>query len=100
MSPLSRSTAANVAQGGAVHGAPNGEVTGDTTRVELVESRYAVVKADAAYGAILAGDLLVASPTPGHVMRAIAPLPGTIVGKAAESLDTGSGLIEILVMLR
>jgi hypothetical protein len=69
-------------------------------RVELVESRYARVKADASYGAILPGDLLVSSPTPGHVMRAVAPLPGTIVGKAAERLGGGVGLIQVLVMLR
>jgi hypothetical protein len=71
-----------------------------TPQVELVESRYAEVKADAAYGAILSGDLLVASPTPGHVMRAIDPRTGTVVGKAAEALETGSGLVKVLVMLR
>ena len=46
------------------------------------------------------GDLLVASPNPGHVMRAVAPLPGTVVGKAGESLETGIGTIEVLLMLR
>ena len=75
----------------AVFGIAAGEakVVEDEARVELVESRYAVVKADASYGTILPGDLLVASPTPGHAMRAVAPLPGTIVGKAAEPLDVG-----------
>ena len=69
-------------------------------QVALVESRYALVKADASYGAILPGDLLVSSPTSGHVMRGVAPLPGTIIGKAAEALETGTGMIKVLVMLR
>jgi hypothetical protein len=82
-----------------IAGGPAENVDGQPC-VELVEGRYAEVKADASYGAILPGDLLVSSPTPGHVMRATAPLSGTIVGKAAESLETDSGSIRVLVMLR
>ncbi len=55
---------------------------------------------DAAYGAIWPGDLLVTSPTPGHAMRADAPLPGTTLGKALEALEEGTGTIKVLVMLR
>ena len=52
-------------------------------------------------GAIRAGDLLVASSTPGHAMRAAdAPKPGTVIGKAMENFDRGSGMVEALVMLR
>jgi hypothetical protein len=57
-------------------------------------------KVDAEYGAIAAGDLLVASPTPGHAMKAGKAAPGTIVGKAQESIDAGTGLIKVMVMLR
>jgi len=57
-------------------------------------------KADAAYGAIWPGDLLVTSPTPGHAMRADAPLPGTILGKALETLEEGREVIEVLVTIR
>ena len=57
-------------------------------------------KVDATYGAIRPGDLLVTSPTPGHAMRAEVPLPGTMLGKALEPLDEGTGTIDVLVMLR
>ena len=63
------------------------------------------VKADATYGAIARGDVLVSSPTPGHAMKSepvdvgTAKLhrPGTILGKAIEPLSSGRG--EILVLL-
>jgi hypothetical protein len=57
-------------------------------------------KVDASFGAIRLGDLLTVSPTPGHAMRSGDPVPGTIVGKALEALDTGAGLIKVLVMSR
>ena len=60
----------------------------------------AEVRVDAGYGAILAGDLLTTSPTPGHAMIAVAPLPGTVVGKALEPLEAGTGRISVLVMPR
>lgn len=59
------------------------------------------VKVSAENGPIRPGDLLVASSTPGHAMRAPAvPAAGTVVGKALASHDTGIGVIEMLVMLR
>ncbi len=78
-------------------------VTGEDgePQAPMVDGLYAVVKADASYGAILAGDLLVTSATPGHVMKAPATsVPGTILGKALESLGSGTGPIKVLVMLR
>jgi len=33
-------------------------------------------------------------------MRADAPLPGTVLGKALEPLEEGVGAIKVLVMLR
>jgi hypothetical protein len=68
--------------------------------VELVETNYAVLKVDAGYGEIRPGDLLTASFTPGHAMRALEIVPGTIVGKALEPLETGTGSIRVLVMPR
>ena len=66
------------------------------------------VKVDAQYGPIAVGDLLVTSLTPGHAMRSV-PVdvggaaihrPGTILGKALESLDSGLGEILVLVTLQ
>ena len=56
-------------------------------------------KADASYGEIGVGDLLCASPTLGHAMRAESPLPGTVVAKALEPLQEGKGVILVLVMM-
>gem|GEM_PF-2388353 len=62
---------------------------------------YAMVKADATLSPIVQGDLLTASANPGHAMKASRPIePGTIIGKALESLETGTGMIKVLVMLR
>ena len=59
------------------------------------------VKSSAENGTIAPGDLLVASATPGHAMRAPAnPAPGTVIGKALGTLAHGTGVMEMLVMLR
>ena len=59
-------------------------------------------KADARYGAIVAGDLLTTSDTPGHVMKASdsAQAFGAVVGKALSALPAGQALIPILVSLQ
>jgi hypothetical protein len=69
---------------------------------EAVVATFGVVSlnADAGYGSIRAGDLLVSSSTPGHAMRALELLPGTLLGKALEPLETGTGTIRVLVTLR
>ena len=56
-------------------------------------------KVDAGFGPISPGDLLTTSPTPGHAMRSSEATPGTIVGKALEELETGTGVIRVLVMM-
>jgi hypothetical protein len=74
-------------------------------RVLVAQSGRVKVKADARFGAIKPGDLLVSSPTKGHLMKskpikmggALVHRPGTLVGKALEALPTGQG--EILVLL-
>lgn len=75
--------------------------TGEEIRAPVAFSGIVPCKADASHGSIQVGDLLTTSPTPGHAMRAGgAPATGTILGKALEPLDQGTGLIKVLVMLR
>jgi hypothetical protein len=51
-------------------------------------------------GPISRGDLLVASTTHGHAMRAgTHPVAGTLLGKALGTLDQGTGTIDVLVTL-
>ena len=57
-------------------------------------------KVDASYAPITPGDLLTTSDTPGHAMKATDPAIGTILGKALEPLDAGTGTIEVLVTLQ
>jgi hypothetical protein len=78
---------------------------GGDDKVKVAHSGRVKVKVDATFGAIAAGDLLVSSSIPGYAMRsepvkigdANMHRPGTILGKALESLDSGQG--EILVLL-
>jgi len=73
---------------------------GGAIEVWVAMAGVAEIQADAGLGEIRPGDLLVASPTPGHAMRAPEVVPGTIVGKAIDGLDIGTGKIKVLVMLR
>ncbi len=51
-------------------------------------------------GAIQPGDLLEAASVAGHARRASSPSrPGSILGKALGSLQEGTGIVEMLVML-
>lgn len=79
---------------GLLFGATN---EGRDAQVAVALSGIVRCKVDADFGAIEPGDLLVASSTPGHAMRREAPLPGTVVGKALEPLDAGTGTILVLV---
>jgi len=74
-------------------------------KVSVAHSGRVKVKADARYGAIAVGDMLVSSATLGFARRST-PIevngiamhrPGTILGKALEPLKEGTG--EILVLL-
>ena len=65
-------------------------------------------KIDASYASVKPGDLLTTSDTPGHAMKAQPVVigeveiyrPGTTLGKALEPLDSGTGVIEVLVTLQ
>lgn len=59
------------------------------------------VKVTSENGAIHPGDLLVASSTSGHAMRADTDAPnGTVIGKALAGLSDDTGMIRMLVMLQ
>jgi hypothetical protein len=82
---------------------PEIDLTNSVPRLDLFQtggSGIAPCKVDAGYGAIQIGDLLVTSPTEGHAMRADDPSPGTVVGKALEPWEAGTGRIRTLIMLR
>lgn len=57
---------------------------------------------DASYGAVAPGDLLTTSNTAGHAMKVTDydQAQGTILGKAMTSLESGRGLVLVLVTLQ
>jgi hypothetical protein len=59
-------------------------------------------KVTAENGAIRPGDLLVASSVPGHAMKATdrMKMVGAVVGKALGALESGTGVIQVLVTLQ
>ena len=84
---------------GFVGGSPVDGETGDTIPLAVVG--IVPTKVSAENGAIQPGDLLVASATPGHAMKAGSnPPQGTVIGKALEKLDAGTGAIKILATLQ
>jgi hypothetical protein len=59
-------------------------------------------KVSAENGAIRPGDLLVSSSKPGYAMKGTdrSQMLGAVIGKAMDKLDTGTGVIEVLVTLQ
>jgi hypothetical protein len=79
----------------------NGVKWGQDGYAPLAIAGVVRVKVSAENGPILPGDLLVASATPGHAMRAgDAPPVGTVIGKALGALAQGTGVIQVLAMLQ
>jgi hypothetical protein len=75
--------------------------TDRTGKVPMAVVGIVPVKASAENGVIRPGDMLTASDTPGHAMRAGADAPvGTVIGKALTSHEGGSGVIRMLVTLQ
>jgi hypothetical protein len=66
-------------------------------RVLVAQSGRVRIKADTRNGAIKPGDLLVTSPRAGYAMKGKSAKAGTVLGKALEPLEKGTG--EILVLL-
>jgi hypothetical protein len=60
---------------------------------------FKAIKVDASPGAIRVGDLLVASATPGHAVRSDDPRVGTVIGKALGELESGTGIIPVMVSM-
>jgi len=73
---------------------------GNRTTGALVGKVYC--KVGAQYAPIEVGDLLTASATAGHAMKALDPLRafGAVIGKALRPLEAGQGLIPILIALQ
>jgi hypothetical protein len=71
-------------------------------RVPLALMGKVCCKADAQYGAIEVGDLLTTSLTPGHAMKASDSVRafGAVIGKALRPLESGRGLVPILISLQ
>jgi hypothetical protein len=83
-------------------GTPHSLATSSIAEIPVAMIGIVPCKASAENGSIRRGDLLVASSTPGHVMKATdrTKLAGAVVGKAMQSLETGTGVIEIAVTLQ
>ncbi|MFN0135769.1 MAG: hypothetical protein ACKVS9_06580, partial [Phycisphaerae bacterium] len=99
----------NRAVAGVVSGANNfavGAILGNRDEsaggppIALAGRVYVWVDADAA--PVKAGDLLTTSDTPGHAMKVqdYAAAQGAILGKAMTSLNSGKGLVLVLVNLQ
>jgi hypothetical protein len=75
---------------------------GSAPRVPIALMGKVYCKVDAASGPIRAGDVLTTSDTPGHAMRAAdqGRAFGAVIGKALGSMESGRGLIPVLVSLQ
>jgi hypothetical protein len=82
--------------------------SGNRGEVQIALAGRVPCKVDASNGPIREGDLLTTSNRPGYAMRAD-PVdiggveiyrPGTILGKALGTLESGTGTIEVLVTLQ
>ncbi|PWH19730.1 MAG: hypothetical protein DDG59_02145 [Anaerolineae bacterium] len=74
---------------------------------ELTDNRIPVaivgivpVKVSAENGPIQRGDLLTSASLPGHAMKATEYIPGAILGKAMGELQSGTGVILVLLLLK
>ena len=74
----------------------------DTTAVPMAMMGIVPTKVSTENGPIETGDLLVTSSTMGYAMKGTdrSRLTGAVVGKALASLDSGTGVIEVLVTLQ
>jgi hypothetical protein len=71
-----------------------------TASIAMVGTTYCL--ADASDAPILPGDLLVSGRRKGHAMKALDPFlrVGAIIGKSLERLDSGQGLVRVVVALQ
>jgi hypothetical protein len=73
----------------------------DHGRCPLALSGKVWCKVDADSAPVEVGDMLTTSATPGHAMKAIDPARafGAVIGKALAGLESGRGLVPVLVAL-
>ena len=73
-----------------------------TTEIPMAMIGIVPTKVTTENGPIKIGDLLVTSTKPGYVMKGTdrSQMIGSVVGKAMGSLDSGTGVIEVLVSLQ
>ena len=74
----------------------------DSPDVPMAMVGVVPTKVSAENGPIHKGDLLVAASTPGYAMRGTDRnrMLGAVIGKAMGSLDSGTGVVEVLVTLQ
>jgi hypothetical protein len=74
----------------------------DAERRPLALTGKVWCKVDADHAPVEVGDMLTTSSTPGHAMRATDPARafGAVIGKALGSLESGRGLVPVLVALQ
>lgn len=79
-----------------------GRIAADQKRMPLALVGKVFCKVDAGYAPIAVGDLLTTSPTRGHAMKAGDPHQafGAVIGKSLQALQSGRGLVPILVALQ
>ena len=90
---------ANCIKPGMVMG-QKGSIADGNFPIALVGRVY--VQADASFGAIQPGDFLTSSSIPGVAMKAIdfQKAQGAIIGKAMTGLESGDGMVLVLVNLQ
>ena len=66
----------------------------------VILGAYAHCKVDATEAPIEVGDLLTSSNNPGHAKKATDPKLGSIIGKALEPLEQGTGYIAVFVNIQ
>lgn len=79
-----------------------GDPRAATTEIPMAMIGVVPTKVTTENGPIKIGDLLVTSTKPGYVMKGTdrSQMIGSVVGKAMEALDKGTGVIEVLVSLQ
>lgn len=72
----------------------------DQSQIPVAIVGIVPVKVSAENGPIQRGDLLTSASLPGHAMKATEYLPGAILGKAMGELESGTGVILVLLLLK
>ena len=88
---------------GTVHAVSNATTIATSGYANVVTlGSYKAVKVDASFGAIHPGDLLVASTHAGYAMKATdkTQTSGAVIGKALGGLETGTGVVPVMVTLK